>query len=193
MSDRTHRDFSMNMNSVFNSKEEYRELVKADIATRQIARYPLFSVFSKPLLHFTKYLRKTELSLNTGNKITSRLLSKYRVYRLKILGARLGLTVPPNTCGPGLVIVHWGSVVISSKARIGRNCRIHSCVNVGEYRGVAPIIGDNVYIGPGAKLYGDITIGNNVTIGANAVVNKSFPDNVTIAGVPAKVISQRDH
>jgi serine O-acetyltransferase len=53
------------------------------------------------------------------------------------------------------------------------------------------LFGDNVYIGPGAKIFGPIVIGNNVAIGANAVVNKSFQHNCTIAGVPAKVISQK--
>lgn len=53
-----------------------------------------------------------------------------------------------------------------------------------------PVIGDNCYIGPGAKLFGDIRIGNNVAIGANSVVNKSFEDNVTIAGVPAKIVNK---
>lgn len=56
----------------------------------------------------------------------------------------------------------------------------------------APRLGDNVYIGPGAKIFGPIEIGDNVAIGANAVVNKSFPDSVTIAGVPAKIISYHD-
>ncbi|WP_260267260.1 serine O-acetyltransferase [Pediococcus parvulus] len=54
-----------------------------------------------------------------------------------------------------------------------------------------PIIGDNVYIGPGAKLFGKIHIGNNCAIGANAVVNKNVPDNVTVAGIPAKIINHR--
>ena len=63
----------------------------------------------------------------------------------------------------------------------------------------APNIGDDCYIGPGAKIYGDIVLGDNIGIGANAVVNKSFSGNVTIAGMPAKVISEngpksyRDH
>ena len=55
----------------------------------------------------------------------------------------------------------------------------------------APIIGDNCFIGPGAKLFGKIKIGDNVAIGANSVVNKSFQDNVTIAGVPARVVNNR--
>ena len=57
--------------------------------------------------------------------------------------------------------------------------------------GQSPIIGDNCFIGPGAKLFGRISIGNNVAIGANSVVNKSFPDNVTIAGVPAKIVNHK--
>lgn len=61
---------------------------------------------------------------------------------------------------------------------------------MGE-NGKAPTIGDNCFIGPGAKLFGDIKIGDNVAIGANAVVNKDFGDNVTIAGVPAKVESKK--
>lgn len=57
--------------------------------------------------------------------------------------------------------------------------------------GEVPQIGDYVYIGPGVKLYGKIQLGNHVAIGANAVVNKSFQDNVTIAGIPAKIISNK--
>ena len=65
-------------------------------------------------------------------------------------------------------------------------------VNIGAYEGGVPVIGDDVYIGPGAKIFGDIAIGNNVSIGANAVVNKSFPDDVIIAGIPAKIIKSKE-
>ena len=54
-----------------------------------------------------------------------------------------------------------------------------------------PIIGDRVYIGPGAKLFGKIRIGNDVAIGANAVVTKDVPDNAVVVGVPAKIISYK--
>lgn len=80
-------------------------------------------------------------------------------------------------------------MIINDKAKIGANARIHACVNIGASNGGAPIIGDNVYIGPGAKIFGDIKLGNNVTIGANAVVNKSFDeDRLTLVGIPAKQI-----
>ena len=68
------------------------------------------------------------------------------------------------------------------------NCRIHPSTSIGDYNG-APTIGDNVYIGPGAKLYGPIAIGSNVAVAANAVVNTSVPDNCTVGGIPAHILS----
>ena len=74
-------------------------------------------------------------------------------------------------------------------------------VNVGTSAGLdvnghfnntnAPTFGNNVYIGPGAKIFGKITIGDNVAIGANAVVNKDVPSNVTVGGIPARIISNK--
>ena len=83
--------------------------------------------------------------------------------------------------------------MISPEASIGANARINVCVNIGLKNNLAPNIGDNVYIGPGAKLFGGITIGDNVIIGANSVVNKSFTDGVTIAGVPAEIIKRKNN
>jgi serine O-acetyltransferase len=114
--------------------------------------------------------------------------------QIRYLGIKLGFTIPPNVFGPGLSIAHPGTIVVNPDARIGANCRLHVCVNIGTQAGehsAVPALGDNCYIGPGAKLFGSINIGNNVVIAANAVVNKNFPDNVTIGGVPAKVISQK--
>lgn len=69
---------------------------------------------------------------------------------------------------------------------------IQAGVNIGVNNGGVPTIGDNVYIGPGAKLFGAIEIANDVAIGANAVVTKSFTEsNITIAGIPAKIIKHQ--
>ena len=111
---------------------------------------------------------------------------KLKLMRLSI---KLGFTIPRHVIGPGLSIAHWGSIVVHPGVRVGNNCRIHSAVNIGVFNGKCPIIDNNVYIAPGAKLFGGITIGNNVTIGANAVVNKDVPSNVTVGGIPAKIIS----
>jgi serine O-acetyltransferase len=95
---------------------------------------------------------------------------------------------------PGFVLVHTVGVVIHGSVRGGRNVIIESGVVVGAARNgfpiEVPVIGDDVYIGAGAKLLGGIRIGSRVTIGANAVVVKDVPDDATAVGVPAKVIGR---
>ena len=71
-------------------------------------------------------------------------------------------------------------IIISHNAVVGKNCTIYHQVTIGEWKNGAPNIGDNVWIGPGAKIFGKITIGNNVRIGANCVVNMDIPDDATV-------------
>lgn len=90
--------------------------------------------------------------------------------------------------GKNFVIDHFGGIVVSGYARFGDNCRIRNGVVVGLARvsePIAPVIGDNVDIGTGAKVLGNIRIGNNVSIGANAVVVRDVPDDHIAVGVPA--------
>lgn len=148
-----------------------------------------------PHHYFTYYLRQYEYSLNCRKGLLGSLrLTFYKVV-WKRLSYKLGYTIPPNCIGAGLLLPHYGTIIITPKAKIGENCVIHCCVNIGinsrgENNKGAPVIGNNVYISPGAKLFGGIMIGDNVIIGANAVVNKSFPSNVVIAGCPAKIVKQ---
>lgn len=171
------------------SYKDFKEYIRWDLAAYEVEHLTVFRYFFDDCLRFQLRLRRIEWLYNTSNH---RPLRRCWCGVLQIinhrLGARLGLSIPKNVFEQGLCIVHYGTIVISPKAHIGKNCRIHPSTSIGDYNG-APTIGDNVYVGPGAKLFGDITIGNNVAIGANAVVNKSFEDNVTIGGVPAKVIS----
>ena len=145
--------------------------------------------FFNPRLRFTRNLRYYEYYANQQRTLWNRLMTLWFYYIHKKLSYKLGYTIYKNTFGPGVCFCHYGTLVVNKEARIGKKCRIHVGVNIGN-QGGAPIIGDNVYIGPGAKIFGPVTIGNNVVIGANAVVNHSFPDNVVIAGVPAKIIKQ---
>jgi len=98
--------------------------------------------------------------------------------------------------GPGLSIAHYGTIIINKGTKVGANCRLHACVNIGTEAGYghkAPVIGDNCYIGPGVKMYGNIQIPDGTAIGANAVVNKTLKEqNTAIAGIPAKKISNVD-
>jgi len=96
--------------------------------------------------------------------------------------------------GRNFVIDHFGGIIISGYAKFGDNCRIRNGVVVGLRRveeKCAPIIGNDVDIGAGAKLLGPIRIGNNVLIGANAVVLCDVPDNSVAAGVPARIMPRR--
>jgi serine O-acetyltransferase len=107
---------------------------------------------------------------------------------------KFGIQISYSTeIGPGFYIGHFGQIVVNGEAKIGRNCNISQGVTIGlstrgEKAGV-PVIGDNVYIGPGAKIIGGVNVGSGVAIGANAVVTKDVPDNAVVVGVPAKVIS----
>jgi serine O-acetyltransferase len=93
--------------------------------------------------------------------------------------------------GEGLYLGHYGGVWIG-RTRMGCHCNIHHGVTIGiGGRGEGwgtPVIGDRVWVGPGSILFGNITIGNDVAIGANAVVSKSLPDMAVAAGNPARIV-----
>jgi serine O-acetyltransferase len=115
------------------------------------------------------------------------------IYRMlyKCIQIITGIELPCEVeIGRNFVIDHFGGIVISGYAKFGDNCRIRNGVVVGLQHAAqpcAPVIGNNVDIGAGAKILGPITIGNNVLIGANAVVIANVPDNSTAVGVPAVV------
>ena len=79
-------------------------------------------------------------------------------------------------------------IFISHNAKIGDNCTIFQHVTIGEGKDGAPIIGDNCYIGAGAKIIGKIKIGNNVKIGAGCVVAIDIPDNATVVMEKPRII-----
>ena len=105
--------------------------------------------------------------------------------------------------GPGLVVAHGYGAVLTAH-RVGANCTLHQQVTIGwrslrrpSGRAFAeplrpPILGDNVFLGTGAKVLGGISIGNNVLVGANAVVIQDVPDGFTAVGVPARLLPARE-
>jgi serine O-acetyltransferase len=172
------------------TKEDLRMYLEADrLQMEKIRRRP--RIVGDEIWRFQILLRKEEYYFNCKKKIRSLL---YKIIRHRY-GIRLGYTIPINVFGPGLCLAHYGTIIVNRQARIGKNCRIHADVNIGTkagIEGVAPKIGDYCYIGPGVKMFGPIEIGDWTAIGANAVVNKSFPDgHCSIGGIPAKVISTK--
>lgn len=111
-------------------------------------------------------------------------------YRRKCL--KLLINIPVNVVGPGLAIHHLGPITINKRVRIGSNCTLQPGVVIGQNRSEenVPVIGDDVYFAPGAKVFGKLRVGNNVVIAPNSVVVKDVPDNCVVSGVPAKIIKQ---
>ena len=173
------------------SKADYHAWRRADLEGAGLTRWRFGMGLRHPTLHFLRVLRRAEYLRNCRLGPVGRAEGVIVAVYFRLLSIYLGFTIPPNTCGPGLRLNHWGTIVISPEARIGARARINICVNIGLKDGKAPQLGDDVYIGPGAKLFGGIHIGNGVRIGANAVVNRSFPDHAILAGVPARVIRQK--
>ena len=167
-------------------KKDLREYIEADRKALGINRKrPQF--FGQEVWKWERALRHIEYYQNVskGHFIIFKLFWKYRFHKLSML---LGFHVSPNVCGKGLAISHSGCVIINGKAKIGDNCSIQQCVNIGRNHEVddVPIIGNNVYIGPGAKIFGRIIIADGCAIGAGAIVTKSFlTPNMNIVGNPA--------
>lgn len=118
----------------------------------------------------------------------------YRIF-YKMVQIVTGIELPCEVpIGKNFVIEHSGGIVVSGFAKFGDNCRIRNGVVVGLSRvedPCAPIFGNNVDIGAGAKVLGPIHIGNNVLIGANAVVLTDVPDNCIAVGVPAVIKARK--
>jgi serine O-acetyltransferase len=119
------------------------------------------------------------------------------VYRLLRMVSEIlcGIDLPCEVAiGRHFVVEHTGSIVVSGDAIFGDSCIIRQGVTVGlrhtGQRG-SPVLGNRVDIGAGAKLLGSIRIGDDVSIGANAVVLCDVPDGCTAVGVPARVIPPR--
>lgn len=173
------------------SKEDYLYYLECDkIAMRKTRKRPAYK--HDIIWSFLRLLRKCEYYKNCRPDLLSRIYGKFLKFRFVNLSHKLGFSIGFNTCGPGLCLEHYGNIVINQNAKIGCNCRIIGSVVIGATEdGKVPIIGDNVFIGFGAAIIGDIKIADGVAIGANAVVSKDIlTSNVSIGGIPARIISQ---
>ena len=173
------------------SREELKEYIREDAkATNRESIRP--KLYDDDVWKFQLTMRKCSY-YKTKSKTNRLYFIPFCFYRYiyQRLSMKLVFTIPHSVFGKGLSIAHRGTIVVSCNAVIGKNCRIHTCVNIGvSGKSAAPKIGDNVYIGPGVKIAGDITIADGVCLGAGAVVVKSITEpNTTWGGVPAKKIS----
>lgn len=146
-----------------------RNINKKDIALYYI---------KNPCFRYVVYMRLCK-SMADNNRIL------FPIFRIlfRNLSIKLGIQIPYTTdIKEGFSIHHYNCIVIHERAKIGKNFNVRHGVTVGDIDSKVPTIGDNVYVGAGAKIIGGITIGSNVKIGANAVVSKDIPDNCTVVG-----------
>ncbi|MBC7842755.1 MAG: serine acetyltransferase [Gemmatimonadaceae bacterium] len=167
-------------------------LVRADIAAKATWLYGSST---------TKSIIKTLLTDGTLAMLLYRLMQSSQRLRLVPVAMVFNkLNVIMGGCiigrgahfGPGFVLVHSNGVVINTAVRGGRDVKIEHQVTIGAERGLSPVLGDDVFVGAGAKILGAITIGSRVRVGANAVVVKDVPDDVTAVGVPARYLPRAD-
>jgi serine O-acetyltransferase len=90
--------------------------------------------------------------------------------------------------GPGFVLIHPVGVVINSSTIAGRNVWLESGVVIGDNRGRCPVLGDDIFVGSGAKIIGGVKLGNGARVGANAVVLHDVAAGSTVVGIPARPV-----
>jgi serine O-acetyltransferase len=118
-------------------------------------------------------------------------VKKFTVIQHRFWSVVTGADIPLNSnLGGGLMIPHPNGIVIHPSAKVGPNCLIFQQVTLGTREGEGvPVIGAHVDIGAGAKILGDVKIGNCVSVGANSVVIEDLPDGVAAVGIPAKIVT----
>ncbi len=126
--------------------------------------------------------------------IVRQFLRLFGVLWHKLIEITTGIDLPSRAdIGKGLYIAHFGGIFINDEVKMGDYCTLSQDITIGiagrgDKRG-CPKLGDKVYLAPGSRIIGPITIGNEVAIGTNAVVTKDLPDKAVAVGVPAKIIS----
>ena len=142
---------------------------------------------------FIVNLRKLEYRQNTNTNKWRNLLYLIQFRRFCRWQHKTQLYIFPNVCGPGLFIPHLGYLLISAQGEIGKNCTIRPGTLIASNLGSSNtklrkvIVGDNVEFSAGCKILCK-KIGNNVSVGPNAVVSKNVPDNSIVMGNPAEII-----
>ena len=141
---------------------------------------------------YIEALRKDEYYTNKNSKnFIDSLKKAYFHRRHNRLGVQLGMSIPINTFGKGLVVYHSQGIIVHKDSRNGEFCKLHglNCIGNNGADGGVPKLRDYVDIGVGAVIIGDVIIASHTKVAANSVVCKSFTnDNQVLAGVPARVI-----
>ena len=173
--------------------KEYLEKEKDDYNTKKEKLVDILTGdVHVQIYKFIVLLRKTEYYHNNMEKnLINKVLYIYYRHRKNRCGIKLGIEIWDNTFDSGLKIYHAGNIVVNGMSKIGKNCKLHgdNCIGNNGKTLQSPTIGNNVRLGVGAKVIGNIELADNITVAAGAVVIHSFKEQgITVAGVPAKKV-----
>lgn len=200
----TEQDITNNLlgGGKISNRKQLKAWIKADFLSYKM-KHPLAARFTYgenwELFSYMRNLRYLEYYTNKKQKPWDKMLRAYYWLKHRKNIKRTTITIAPNCVGPGVHLVHRGFRRLGGAEymHIGKNCTCLPNVLFGKKNPRVPEegfwIGDNCYIGTGTVILGPIHIGDNVTIGANSTVTKDVPDNVVIAGSPAKIIKYKDN
>ena len=140
-------------------------------------------------------LRTAEYYNNNPISFTNRRLKRFHHFRKRRLAVALGFDIRHNIFGADQRINHFVNILMRTHELVC-SCGIHQRVNIGannssDLKVLVPTIGSYGWIGPGAKLFSQITTASGVFVGANAAVNRGVPENSTVVGIPARIASDR--
>ena len=174
-------------------KKELKKVIDADSINfhNQVSGWRYcwkYNLMSNPISEqkyiwlYIKALRFVEYYQNAPKTLFNKLLMLWWLHKLRKYSHITSFQIPPNVCGKGLTIWHWGPIIINPAAKIGNYCTLYPGVLIGhkEDNGGAAIIGNNVFIGAGTNIIGPVKIGDNVTIGQNCVITKDIPSNSVV-------------
>ncbi|MCM1372258.1 MAG: hypothetical protein NC113_06410 [Bacteroides sp.] len=137
------------------------------------------------LVAMRRYSYYSQIWRRGGNRNIIHLIKKvYNAFKYKRLGLKLGFDIGQDVFGYGLLIPHYGTIVVGNSNRVGNYAVLHTSTCIS---GNGKVIGDALYLSTGAKLTTKLTLGNNVCVAANSVVTKSYGDNILLTGMPASI------
>ena len=142
------------------------------------------------IMRFLIVMRKLDYYSNLSQSIWRMFCLMFYKTLYRRLSLKLGFSIGPQVFGYGLVIPHYGTIVVGWRNRCGNYCVLHTSTCISD---TGKKIGDALYLATGAKMTTNIELGDNVSVGANSLVNKSFLcGNLLIGGMPAKEIKKRE-